>query len=125
MKVHYASQNCTKYMKTAANANLDELEKAQSRDTRYYSYNARFTEGNGACSMGTHVICTLHDPGPSKCRLNVRMSAAFVLMGCLVIKAIYMCTVNLLARGKLKEHCLTFGDLIVASASNPELRVQG
>ncbi|KAF2820593.1 hypothetical protein CC86DRAFT_304725 [Ophiobolus disseminans] len=36
-----------------------------------------------------------------------------------------MCVVNLLARGKLKQHCLTFGDVIIASASNPELRVQG
>ncbi|OAL47208.1 hypothetical protein IQ07DRAFT_515918 [Pyrenochaeta sp. DS3sAY3a] len=36
-----------------------------------------------------------------------------------------MCTVNLLARGKLKTHCLTFGDVVVASASHTELRVQG
>jgi len=75
--------------------------------------------------MGTHLLCTLHEPTASKCRLNVRMSAAFVLMGCLVMKAVYMCVVNLLARGKAKQHCLTFGDVIIASASNPELRVQG
>jgi hypothetical protein len=36
-----------------------------------------------------------------------------------------MCTVNLLARGRVKRHCLTFGDVIVASASHPELRIQG
>ncbi|ORY16526.1 hypothetical protein BCR34DRAFT_476053 [Clohesyomyces aquaticus] len=36
-----------------------------------------------------------------------------------------MISVNVLARGKLKRHLLTFGDVIVASASNPELRVQG
>ncbi|KAF2471018.1 uncharacterized protein BDR25DRAFT_223902 [Lindgomyces ingoldianus] len=36
-----------------------------------------------------------------------------------------MISVNLLARGKLKRQCLTFGDVLVASASNPELRVQG
>lgn len=53
------------------------------------------------------------------------MSAAFILVSALVIKAAYMCAVNLLARGKLKTHCLTFGDVIVASASNAELRVQG
>ncbi|OCK75622.1 hypothetical protein K432DRAFT_361762 [Lepidopterella palustris CBS 459.81] len=36
-----------------------------------------------------------------------------------------MITVNLLARGKVKRHCLTFGDVIVASASDLELRVKG
>ncbi|KAF2182554.1 hypothetical protein K469DRAFT_586165 [Zopfia rhizophila CBS 207.26] len=36
-----------------------------------------------------------------------------------------MVGINLFARGKLKRHCLTFGDVLVASASDPELRVQG
>lgn len=36
-----------------------------------------------------------------------------------------VCAVNVLARGKLKEHCLTFGDVLVASASHPELRIKG
>lgn len=75
--------------------------------------------------MGTHVNCLLLDPEPAKCRLNVRMQAAFILAGCLLVKAIYMAAVNLLARGKLKRQLLTFGDVIVASATNPELRVQG
>ncbi|KAF2813075.1 uncharacterized protein BDZ99DRAFT_381773 [Mytilinidion resinicola] len=35
-----------------------------------------------------------------------------------------MIAVNLVARGKVKRHCLTFGDVIVASASDPELRVK-
>ncbi|KAH7138568.1 hypothetical protein B0J11DRAFT_514755 [Dendryphion nanum] len=75
--------------------------------------------------MGTHVKCYLYDAQPSSCRLNVRMNAAFVLMGCLVIKATYMVLINFHARNKSKRHCLTFGDVIVASASHPELRVQG
>jgi hypothetical protein len=53
------------------------------------------------------------------------MSAAFILGTCLLIKAVYMCTINLLARCKPKTQCLTFGDMIVASASHTELRVQG
>ncbi|OCK90748.1 uncharacterized protein K441DRAFT_578411 [Cenococcum geophilum 1.58] len=36
-----------------------------------------------------------------------------------------MIMVNLKARGEVKTHCLTFGDVIVASASDPELRVRG
>jgi hypothetical protein len=43
----------------------------------------------------------------------------------LVLKAGYMIAVNLLTRGKLKQHCLTFGDVLIASASHPEIRVQG
>ncbi|KAF2662395.1 hypothetical protein K491DRAFT_585125 [Lophiostoma macrostomum CBS 122681] len=36
-----------------------------------------------------------------------------------------MITINLRARGKLRQQCLTFGDIIVASALDPELRVHG
>ncbi|OCL07708.1 hypothetical protein AOQ84DRAFT_294579 [Glonium stellatum] len=36
-----------------------------------------------------------------------------------------MIAVNINARGKVKTHCLTFGDIIVASATDPELRVKG
>jgi hypothetical protein len=125
MRVHYHKDNCTQYMKTAVDINIDDLEHSYYRDSRYSYFSKFYREGDGSCRMGNTVICSLHDPVQSKCRLNVRMSAAFVLMSCLVIKAVYMCAVNLLARGKLKEHCLTFGDVIVASASNPELRVQG
>ena len=46
-------------------------------------------------------------------------------MSCLVGKAVYMITITLLARGKLRQQCLTFGDIIVASALDPELRVHG
>lgn len=124
MKVVYHKDNCTEYLKTAGDDKLDEIERGFYRD-KVYDYIRSYREGDGACRMGVTVACSLHDPEPSKCRLNVRMSAAFVLMGCLIVKAIYMCAVTLLARGKRKENCLTFGDVIVASASNPELRVQG
>jgi hypothetical protein len=77
------------------------------------------------CSLGSGVFCTLHDPGKARRQFNVRMSAAFTLMTCLVIKAIHMCALNWLGRGKLKEHCLTFGDVLVAAAFHSELRVQG
>ncbi|KAF2032995.1 hypothetical protein EK21DRAFT_98563 [Setomelanomma holmii] len=36
-----------------------------------------------------------------------------------------MVALNIRWRGKMKEHCLTFGDVIIASASNSDLRVQG
>jgi hypothetical protein len=119
MVVHYAPDKCTKYKEDSRNADLDFLENTHETNLSSWVYS------KGDCEMGTDIVCTLHEPGDAKCRLNVRMSAAFTLMACLVIKAIYMCAVNLVARGKLKQHCLTFGDVLVASASDPELRVQG
>jgi hypothetical protein len=122
MGVHYIRNKCEQYRNDTGNSD-DELDTLERSYTVSSYYNWQY--GAGDCKMGTDVFCVLDDPGEAKCRLNVRMSAAFTLMACLVIKATYMCVVNLLNRGKLKEHCLTFGDVIVASASHPELRVQG
>ncbi|PVI06681.1 hypothetical protein DM02DRAFT_649430 [Periconia macrospinosa] len=91
----------------------------------YLPDSTRFGESKDECALSEKIKCYLKDPVPVKCRLNVRMSAAFVLMAGLVVKAIYMVTVNILARGHRKEQLLTFGDVIVASASNPDLRIQG
>jgi hypothetical protein len=119
MRVHY-DNNCTDYVKTAID--VTALENSWTQDSSVSS-NSIYQEGY--CLMGKNVFCTLHDEQPAVCRLNVRMSAAFILAACLILKAAYMLSVNLLARGKLKSHCLTFGDVIVASASDPELRLQG
>ncbi|KAF3002487.1 hypothetical protein E8E13_005808 [Curvularia kusanoi] len=117
MQVRYDS-NCSSYLRTETD--IRALERSYVNEGwKGYTYR------EGDCVMGTGVLCTLHDEAPTKCRLNVRMSAAIILATCLVLKAVYMLSVNLLARGKLKSHCLTFGDVIVASASHPELRVQG
>ncbi|CAI6339628.1 unnamed protein product [Periconia digitata] len=82
-----------------------------------------FMEGN--CSSKANVKCNLEDPAPVACRLNVRMSAGLILAVALVIKATYMVTINIRARGHIKQQLLTFGDVIVASATHPELRIQG
>lgn len=119
IQVHYDSRNCTDYRETTSDVILLEGSYIYEGRYRVPKYKA------GGCEMGQSVYCTLHDEVPAVCRLNVRMSAAFILAGCLVLKAAYMLSVNLLARGKLKSHCLTFGDIIVASASDPDLRVQG
>lgn len=116
IQVHYDS-NCTDYVQTATD--ITALEKSWTYDSSTQIYQ------EGSCVMGESIYCTLHDEKPAVCRLNVRMSAAFILAACLVLKAAYMLSVNLFARGKLKSHCLTFGDVIVASASDPGLRVQG
>jgi hypothetical protein len=118
MIVHYNSANCTQY-KTGDNVDLDVLERSHVTGKLFYTYSV------GDCLMQRDVYCSLHDPESAKCRLNIRMSAALTLTVCLVLKAGYMIAINLLARGKLKQHCLTFGDVLIASASHPELRVQG
>jgi hypothetical protein len=117
--VHYNPSKCGAYREDTAYDGLDNLEHAHETQRSDWSY------ATGDCFLSRDVLCSLHDPGAAKCRLNVRMSAAFTLMACLTIKAMYMCAVNLLARGKVKQHCLTFGDILVASASHPELRIQG
>lgn len=121
IQVHY-DHNCTEYLKTATN--VPALEQSYSYNINI-TYNRKPIYSEGDCQMGKGVYCTIHDEKPGVCRLNVRMSAAFILAACLVLKAVYMLSVNLLARGKTKSQCLTFGDVIVASAANPELRVQG
>ncbi|RDW82971.1 hypothetical protein BP5796_04462 [Coleophoma crateriformis] len=77
----------------------------------------------GECLLGENVKCVLKDQQTRQCRLNVRMQAAFILMGCLLIKAAYMIIINYNARGRTKEQCLTYGDVIVASVLDPELKI--
>ena len=117
--VNYAAENCT----DLAGSATDTVTFERTLKHTGYDYLLRYYEGG--CSMGGSVFCTLHESVSGKCRLNIRMNAAFVLFASLTIKAIYMITVNILARGKRKRHCLTFGDVLVASATNPELRISG
>ncbi|CAD6442483.1 33baad1a-6dfe-4dc4-a074-25ebd4144f31 [Sclerotinia trifoliorum] len=77
----------------------------------------------GNCSLLLSAACVLGEPRPKKCRLNVRMQSCFMLFGCLLIKAIYMIGLNYLARHRVKNNCLTYGDVIVASVINPDLKI--
>ncbi|KAI9816742.1 MAG: hypothetical protein M1827_001387 [Pycnora praestabilis] len=112
VNVQYYAANCSEYVNTTSVAG------AQKEVNQYLE----FVIGN--CDLGENVSCVLDGATEQTCRLNVRMQAAFILAGCLSIKAIYMILVNLLARRKVKTQCLTFGDVIVASAIDPDLRVK-
>ena len=118
--VQYTKENCTQYANQTTDVSHVETELVGTE-------NGILKFGIGDCQTETGINCfiDIDDVKPSQCRLSIRMQAAFILAGCLVVKAIYMIMVNLKARGKVKTHCLTFGDVIVASASNPELRVKG
>jgi len=117
--VNYATENCTGLAGSATDTTAFE------RTLKHTGSGYQFQYYEGECTMGNTVFCTLHEGVSGKCRLNIRMNAAFVLFASLTIKSIYMITVNILARGKRKRHCLTFGDVLVASATNPELRIGG
>lgn len=77
----------------------------------------------GGCNI-TNIHCTGIGSEDLQCRLNIRMSAALTLTGCLLIKAIYMVASNISARKRIKTHCLTFGDVLVASAKESDLQIR-
>ncbi|KAI4226391.1 MAG: hypothetical protein L6R36_003199 [Xanthoria steineri] len=88
----------------------------------------------GDCGFGRDVACDMgpsnkHDQGDGevgkeKCRLSVRMSAAIILAGCLIVKAVYMVTIVLRGRKRIKTKCLAFGDVIAASVLDPSLQIK-
>lgn len=92
--------------------------------TQYPSHSSYPKYSIGNCTLGAHVSCTLGEELPKQCRENVRMQAAFILAGCLFIKAVYMIALNYRSRTRTKYHCLTFGDVIVASVLDPDLKVK-
>ncbi|KAL8958559.1 MAG: hypothetical protein Q9193_004407 [Seirophora villosa] len=86
----------------------------------------------GDCGYGRDVACSMEDEmavssdgvGHLMCRLSVRMSAALILAGCITIKAVFMVTILIRGRGKIKTQCLTFGDVIAASALDSSLQIR-
>ncbi|KAL8690078.1 MAG: hypothetical protein Q9218_004392 [Villophora microphyllina] len=85
--------------------------------------------GIGDCGYARNVACDFNssnDDGVAKkmCRLSVRMSAALILASCLTIKAVYMITIIITGRKKIKTKCLTFGDVIASSALDTSLQIR-
>ncbi|KAI4137652.1 MAG: hypothetical protein L6R39_007171 [Caloplaca ligustica] len=113
--------------------------KASVTDLQHEEFNTDISGPNatlfsiGACGYARDVTCDMQGRqyfdssegvGQLMCRLSVRMSAAMILAGCLIIKAVYMTTIVLRGRGKIKTKCLTFGDVIAASALDPSLQIR-
>ena len=107
LMIEFEETNCNQYMNTTT---LNQLDSSQ------VSY------GIGNCTVKDSLYCQTRGYDP-KCRISVRMSAALTLTAFLIIKAIYMLTINVASRHSVKSQCLTFGDVIVASASDPESRI--
>ncbi|MCJ1393672.1 hypothetical protein MMC18_006548 [Xylographa bjoerkii] len=110
--VSYVDPNCTMYHNTTRDF------QALSDETTSLD---QFAIGD--CQNGAMVACELGGDITQSCRLNVRMSAALTLAGCLVLKAACMIFLNFKARRKVKSRCLTYGDVIVASALDPKIQI--
>ena len=117
VEVKYTT-NCTQYVNTTTS--IDTALKEFNGTGPYFDVIYQ----TGGCILGTNVVCLIQDPQEKQCRMNVRMQAAFILAGCLFIKAFYMIALNYRARFRTKEHCLTFGDVIVASVLDPDLKIK-
>ena len=115
--VNYSSPACEPYRNSSTFEDLGP--ELHDFDHAYPLSDLRF----GNCSVNYDVTCKFQDVAPS-CRLTIRMSAALILAGCLLIKSCYMIAVNVQGRQRKKTQCLTFGDVIVASVMDSALCVQ-
>ena len=116
--VTYIESNCTAFKNTTRSLTLEDEQLPMP-------YGLTFHAGNktSGCQNGQMVVCELGGDVEQNCKLNVRIQAALILAGCLVIKAAYMIWLNIAARKKVKTRLLTYGDVIVASAVNSTLRI--
>ncbi|KAL8795183.1 MAG: hypothetical protein Q9195_002338 [Heterodermia aff. obscurata] len=122
--VSYDSFNCTQYKNTTKLSKLDPRQERlpvpfQSGKDTFES----MTYGIGNCTSVYSITCKAQDFQNRKCRINVRMSALLTLTVCLMIKAAYMVAINVSLRRSVKSQCLTFGDVIVASAMDRDTRI--
>ncbi|TVY89857.1 hypothetical protein LAWI1_G004089, partial [Lachnellula willkommii] len=120
VNVQYAAE-CQPLMGTADVETA--LKEAVFSNEAVFSQREVTKYANGNCTS-ENIECLFSDPMPKQCRMNVRMQAAFILTGCLFIKAIYMIVLNVRARHRTKHNCLTYGDVIVASVLDPSLKIK-
>ena len=109
--VRYDRKTCQVFMNSTGNIEAVRREAFSA------------TYSNATCTYRTNVQCQMQGATGPKCRLSIRMQATFILAGCLLIKAAYMTIVNLRARKQVKSRCLTFGDVVVASAMDSGIRI--
>lgn len=114
--IRYQEAECGRYRNSSTIAELDPSQEIPP-SASYSGYRIE------DCSLRDNVECEAQGYEP-KCRISVRMSAALTLAICLIIKATYMIIINVSSRHSIKSQCLTFGDVIVASAMDPDLRIR-
>lgn len=117
--IEYNEANCTQYKNRTT---LVGLNLAEEPENEWLGYGFS-PYGINDCSGTQSIRCTPQGNETEKCRISVRMSALITLTICLMIKAIYMVVVNVASRHSIKSQCLTFGDVIVASAMDRDTRI--
>ena len=119
VNVSYTSAACDAY------AHITDFDSMKNElDWSYGQPGATQTTATGNCSLMTDVACDYSDEAETTCRLTIRMSAALILAGCLVVKACYMIAVNVRGQDRKKTQCLTFGDVIIACVMDRSLSIK-
>ena len=116
LDITYIKANCTPFKNSTTVQALIDVGTLPTEGS-----NQQFKIENCTINDVDCVVIRSEDP---ECRLNLRLSATLMLTGCLLIKAIYMVVINISARQKMKTRCLTFGDVVVASAMKSDLQVR-
>ncbi|KAB2572431.1 hypothetical protein DBV05_g8912 [Lasiodiplodia theobromae] len=88
-----------------------------------YTYFGGCSGRNFTCHYSGNSTVEGGDRQGHHVRLVLRMQAAIILAVCISIKAAYMVAVNVRNRHQIKTHCLTFGDVLVASNFDADLRI--
>lgn len=133
VNIYYDETRCGKYANNSENFyNVEkELDGFRDRETiwgRLNCTNDQAHNESNTCAEKSPILgnCTFYD---FRCEgtlwalcvnnvshaLVVRVSATAILAVCLTIKAIYIVTLNIKSRSRIKRQCLTFGDVLVAS----------
>ena len=123
VNITYLTLQCLQYVKTTTLSNFysslyrNEIIQDETSSTGPFRV--------GDCQLGRDVICKMDNPAAEECRLNIRKSAAITLAVFLTIKTLVsMIILNVKSRRKVKISCLTFGDVIAASALDVDLQIQ-
>ena len=122
INVTYLTPQCFQYVNTTTLSNFDSNLHRNETIQEEGSSSRQFRIGD--CQLGRDVICKMGNSTKKECRLNIRMSAAITLAVCLTIKATCMIILNIKSRRKIKTSCLTFGDVIAASALDIDLQIR-
>ncbi|KAH7064738.1 hypothetical protein B0J12DRAFT_9729 [Macrophomina phaseolina] len=89
----------------------------------YYVFEGGCSDEHFYCDYETNPAGNKDDMRGEQTWLVLRMQAAIILTICITVKAAYMISVNVKARHEIKTHCLTYGDILVASNFDPDIRI--
>ncbi|KAL1383772.1 hypothetical protein HDK64DRAFT_341102 [Phyllosticta capitalensis] len=124
-RVHYDEEACGEYFGTLSDFGLARKEYLDSscynyinetlHSSRPIAHNCTGLSIKDKCTGSNFGFTSQIEQVCGEFKLVVRLLAAVILAVCISAKAIYMVVTNIRSRSKVKSHCLTFGDVIVAA----------